>query len=162
MVAARTASRSPVASISRRCPATVVRSRVGLVLGVVALAMAMAAHDPPAATAAPAAAVSRTVQLGTNGSPTGPTKVMYSCSGRSPVCGPQIAPTGRWATTLTVPVETTVWIHAENTRPDASGTTPDCWISDQAGKQTYIQSSSGICVFQTAPLPLPPAPPSGR
>src|SRR5690349_21173847 len=124
-----------------------------------AVALVSTAHTEATAAISPASCcATQTLQIGTNGSPSGPTKIQYTCTGASAVCGPQIAPQGRWTHTLTVPVGSLVWMHAENANSDASAAPPDCWIADRSGR--VIASGQGSCLFQAAPLPPPAAPPS--
>jgi hypothetical protein len=141
-----------------------VRSLVLGVLAAVALVPATP-HEPAPAITPANCCVNHTVQIGTNGSPSGPTQIVYTCFAAasvpgSPVCGPEIVPQGRWTRTLTVPVGAQVWINASSTQPDASGSAPDCWISDQSGSQVYIKNDRGDCVYQDVAPPSPPGPPS--
>src|SRR5947208_184645 len=121
-----------------------------------AVALVSTAHTEPASLVSPTeCCMTQTLQLGTNGSQSGPTTIGYTCTGSSAVCGPQIAPQGRWTHALTVPVGTLVWINVENANSDASAALPDCWIADQSGR--VIASGQGTCLFQAPPLPLPAA-----
>jgi hypothetical protein len=95
-----------------------------------------------------------TVQIGTDGDASAPTSVLYTCpgSGASPVCGPEIVH-GRWSKTVNVPVGTQLWIHATTAKQDGSGPTPNCWITDVQGRDTYSKSDDGSCFLQVKQAP---------
>jgi hypothetical protein len=110
--------------------------------------------DRSVAVTAPAGSPGITVQIGTDGDASAPTKVEYTCpgSGASPVCGPEVVH-GRWTKTLNVPVGTEVWIHVTPAKQDDSGSTPNCWITDAPGRKTYSKSDDGSCFLQINEAP---------
>jgi hypothetical protein len=108
-----------------------------------------------AAVNAPAGASAMDVVIGTDGDPSAPTSVQYTCpgSGTGPVCGLEIVH-GHWAKTLNVPVGTEIWIHATNAKdPGSNGSPPNCWITDAAGHEIYSKSDGGSCVLQVKAAP---------
>ena len=126
-----------------------------IVLAATSLAVAgCSTGDQSVAVTAPAGASTMTVRIGTDGDPSAPTNVQYTCpgSGAGPVCGPEVV-NGRWEKTLTVPVGMVVWIHATNAKKDGGGSPPDCWITDEAGGKTYSKTNSGSCVLQVKEAP---------
>lgn len=130
-----------------------------IVLG--AAAVALAGSGEPATAVTPASCCeTRTYELGTDGSASGPTQVVYTCAGPRPVCGPVIVPAGRWTTTLTVPIGTLVWIQVEKADRGAPGPVPGCWISEGPGHRELTRSSEGVCIVKADPLRPPAGPPS--
>jgi hypothetical protein len=126
------------------------------VIALAATSLALAgcsSGDQSVAVTAPAGSSAMTVQIGTDGDPSVPTNVQYTCpgSGAAPVCGPEVVK-GRWTKTLTVPVGMEVWIHATNAK-DGSAKPPNCWISDEPGSKTYSKSDGGSCVLQVKEAP---------
>lgn len=124
-------------------------------LGVASAALVLFSGAAPV-TVVPAAVTMQTLQLGIDGAPSG-SRLTYTCTGPDgPVCGPVIAPTGRWTHTLTVSIGTLVWITAE--RPGGiEEAAVGCWISESGRR---VASGEGVCMYQIPPAPIPPAPPS--
>lgn len=128
-------------------------SRVA-VIAAAGLTLAACSGSGPVAVNAPAGASSMNVRIGTDGDESKPMKVSYTCpgSGTGSVCGPEIIE-GHWAKTLNAPVGTALWMQVERADPNSSGTTPNCWISDESGGRVYIKDAKGTCVLRVEPAP---------
>ena len=103
----------------------VIASAAAVVSAVLAVA-GCGDNGQSAAVAAPAGASTMSVVIGTDGDPSAPSSVQYTCpgSGSGSVCGPEIVH-GRWSKTLDVPVGTEIWIHATNAKdPSNNGSPP--------------------------------------